>query len=321
MDRSKMYWEPGIIHYFAGNGSKHNNELKRKLGCSQLYSQLNERGHIIHWVNFLRENPDYEGHLFVDSGAYSAYTKGKVVDVDDYINFINETGDVVRCFAQVDKIPQVIGREPTEEELADAPRQSWENYLYMISKIKPEYVDKLLPVFHFQEDTKWLKNMLEWTHPEDGRHIPYIGLAASTVDSAESRRQWLDMCFGIIKSSSNPNVMTHGFGTTALDVVEQFPLTSVDSTTWIQLAAHGAIIVDKKPVIISDRRPKESKNALWASPAIKESISQKVAEYGFDLHELASNASMRGDYNITYLKKWQDNYKLRESTTFKKVLW
>lgn len=113
-----------LIYFFAGSGHQDSTQRKKDLQSSQLLSQLNERKEAMEWVEFLRKNPDYKGKLFIDSGAYSAYTKGKEVDVDDYIKFINETGDVVFVFAQVDKIPQVIGREPTAEELADAPRQS-----------------------------------------------------------------------------------------------------------------------------------------------------------------------------------------------------
>ena len=35
------------------------------------------------------------------------------------------------------------------------------NYLYMYDRLKPEIRHKLIPVFHFGEDFKWLKNMLE----------------------------------------------------------------------------------------------------------------------------------------------------------------
>ena len=308
-----------FILYFAGAGTKGSSELKLELGCNQLYSQLNERHAIMKWVEYKKEHPDNKGRLFVDSGAYSAYTKGKVIDVDDYIKLINEIAPWVEIFAQVDKIPQVIGREPTEEELAAAPAQSWENYLYMIKKVKPEYRDKIMPVFHFQEDPKWLHNMLEYTH-EDGSHIPYIGLAVSTVDGAEVRHQWLEMCFDIIKKSSNPNVKTHAFGMPALAVLEDFPLTSSDSTTWVIAASYGFIIVDKKTICVSDRRIHDNGNIWHQSIAVQEELDKKVQEFGFTLKELAEDSNKRQLFNIMSMKKWEDTYIRKEKPARKVAL-
>jgi len=310
----------GPFHlYFAGRGSKEGLELKRELGCDQLYSQLNERNHILSDIEYLKEHPN-AFCLFVDSGAYTAYTKGKEVDVDDYINFINDTGDYVTIYAQVDKIPQVIGREPTEEELAAAPAQSWENFLYMISKVKPEYRDKIMPVFHFEEDTKWLHKMLNYTF-EDGEHIKYIGLAVSTVDNAATRFAWLQMCFDIIKNSPNPDVMTHAFGCTALEVLEKFPLTSADSTTWVQAAAYGNIIVDNKVYMISERRLKDNGNVLNQSKALQEALDAKIREMGFTLEQAVEDYNTRQQINIKSMKKWADNYKCTYSSVARGELW
>lgn len=313
-----MYSGPFHL-YFAGRGSKEGLELKRKLGCDQLYSQLNERSHILSDIEYLKEHPG-EFCLFVDSGAYSAYTLGKEIDVDDYINFINETGEWCTVYAQVDKIPQVIGREPTEEELAAAPAQSWENYLYMIKKVKPEYRDKIMPVFHFEEDTKWLHQMLNYTH-EDGSHIKYIGLAVSTVDTAAIRFAWLQMAFDIIKNSPNPDVMTHAFGCTALDVLEKFPLTSADSTTWVQAAAYGNVIVDNKVYMVSERRLKDNGNILNKSQIVKDALDAKLQEMGFTLEQAVEDYNVRQQINIMSMKRWADNYKCSYSAIARSELW
>lgn len=300
-----MYSGPFHL-YFAGKGSKNSSDLKRELGCDQLYSQLNERSHIMQDIEYLKEHPN-AFCLFVDSGAYTAYTQGKEVDVDDYIKLINEIGDYVTIFAQVDKIPQVIGREPTEEELADAPRQSWENYLYMVEKVDKKYRDKIMPVFHFEEDTKWLHKMLDYTF-EDGHHIKYIGLAVSTVDTAAIRYAWLQMCFDIIEKSPNPDVMTHAFGCTQLDVLQKFPLTSADSTTWVQAAAYGNIIIDNKVYMISNRRLNQNGNILNSTQHIQEMISKKIEQYGSTLEKCIEDYSERTMVNIKSMKEWADNY-------------
>ena len=78
--------------YSAGAGSKEVLELKRRLGYDQLLSQLNERKACEEWVEYKRAHPECQSKLFLDSGAFSAHTKGKEVDVDDYIDF----GGIVR---------------------------------------------------------------------------------------------------------------------------------------------------------------------------------------------------------------------------------
>lgn len=310
----------GPFHlYFAGRGSKNGMQLKQELGCDQLYSQLNERVHILKDIEYLKEHPG-AFNLFVDSGAYSAYTQGKEIDVDDYIDFINKTGDYVTVFAQVDKIPQVIGRKPTEEELAAAPGQSWENYLYMIEKINPKYRDKILPVFHFEEDTKWLHNMLNYTFP-DGEHIKYIGLAVSTVDTAAVRFAWLQMCFDIIKNSPNPDVMTHVFGCTALDVLEKFPVTSADSTTWVQAAAYGNVIINNKAWMVSDRRIKDNGNMLNQTKHQQEEFDKKLRHFGYTLEECSKNYEARQIVNIRSMQEWCRNYKCTYQNITRGELW
>lgn len=91
--------------YAAGAGSKNVLKLKRELGYDQLLSQYTERKACQEWADYKREHPECTSKLFIDSGAFTAFTQKKVVDVDDYIEFINSIDDQVYIFAQVDKIP------------------------------------------------------------------------------------------------------------------------------------------------------------------------------------------------------------------------
>ena len=51
--------------------------------CCLLLSQLNDRSACNKWINKLKENPHSKMKLFIDSGAFSAWTKGKEIDIDD----------------------------------------------------------------------------------------------------------------------------------------------------------------------------------------------------------------------------------------------
>lgn len=308
----------GFKLFRAGTGTKDCQDLIKESGCNQLLSQLNEKSTIMKWVKYLREHPEAENKLFIDSGAFSAHTKGKEVDVDAYIKFMNEIDDVVWVFAQVDKIPGRFGQPKTPQELADAPRESWENYLYMVDKVKSR--DKLLPIFHQGEDFKWLRNMLEYKH-SDGKPIWYIGISPANDVSVTEKKKWLEVVFKIIKESSNPNVHTHAFGMTTLNVLEQYPFTSADSTSWLLSAANGSIIVDGKTFTISDRRIHDDRNLLNRAEGIKEAVAEKAAKYGFTLEQLSEDPAARRLFNIQTLREWELNYEYRGNDLFKEELW
>lgn len=303
--------------YAAGTGTKECQDLIRKLGYNQLLSQLNEKRSILNWVDYLKEHPECKSKLFIDSGAFSAHTKGKEVDVDSYIKFMNEIDDYVYIFAQVDKIPGRFGQPKTPQELADAPRESWENYLYMVDKVKSR--DKLLPIFHQGEDFKWLRNMLEYRHP-DGKPIWYIGISPANDVNVSEKVKWLETVYKIIAESSNPNVHTHAFGMTSLNVLEQYPFTSADSTSWILSASNGSILLDGKTVTVSDRRLHDNNNVMNKSVAVYEDIKKRVADLGFDLDELSVDSDKRLLFNLTSLKDWLDHYEYRGKTLYKTEL-
>ena len=145
--------------YFAGSAKLIVDKWLQERKLPRLMSQLNDRNLIPRWAEYQRtENPD--ACIFIDSGAYSAYTKGATIDVDAYIDWINSNGDAFTVIAQVDFIPGKSNLETDPDIYLRAPGISWENYLYMHKRLRPELRDKLIPVYHQGEDFKWLKNML-----------------------------------------------------------------------------------------------------------------------------------------------------------------
>lgn len=278
--------------YAAGAGSKNILDLKRKLGYDQLLSQYTEWKAVLEWVEYKRNHPECQSRLFLDSGAYTAYTKGVEIDVDDYIKRLNEIDDQLTCVAQVDKIPGSWGKPKTPEELAEAPRLSWENYLYMVNKVKSP--EKLLPIFHQGEDFSWLKNMLEYKYTEGplkGQYIKYIGISCSKDITSTAWAPWFDLCFKMIQESANPNVKTHAFGMTSLKLLEQYPFTSADSTSWVRSAGFGNIMIGTTTVYTSSRNPSDPGYIKNLSSAIKDDISKIAEKYGFSFFELADEAT------------------------------
>lgn len=308
--------------YAAGSVSKESTDIKRKIGYPQLLSQYLEKKNIIDWVEYLKSHPECKCKLFIDSGAFTAHTKGVDIPVDDYIDFVNSIDEQVHIFAQMDKIAGIRGQEVTIQQQLDAPRQSWENYLYMKDRVKSR--DKLLPVFHQGEDFKWLENMLEYKH-EDGTHIKYIGISPNKSLSSKTWKTWLEKVFKTINESSNPKVCTHAFGIGALGVLEQFPFTSADSTTWLKLSSFGSITVKGKTVCVSRRKETQPEYILNRSTAVIEDVKKICAEIGITLEDLMDEDDTKARinrecFNLMSLKEWADNYTFKGNKMFKKEL-
>ena len=300
--------------FFAGEGDKEVVDFKFEHNVNQLLSQLNERKGIFKWIENMK-NTNSNCKLFIDSGAWSAHSKGKVVDVDDYIKFINDYDEYFYVYAQLDKIPGEFRKPKTLEQKLEAPKISWDNYLYMKDRVKNR--DKLLPIFHMGEDYKWLENMLEYTHEDTGKHIPYIGISPANDSHVSEKVVFIEKCFDIIKKSSNPNVKTHAFGMTSLDVLEQFPFTSADSTGYLQAAIYGGLMTPYGTVNISNRRLLKD-NALFSKDMTL--LNQLLDKYGFTLEELSESIEKRTLFNMKYLLEWSENYEYKPSKIKKNQL-
>lgn len=237
--------------------------------------------------------------LFIDSGAFSMWTKGIEVDVDEYIKWINKRAKYIDLYGQVDAIPGTRTGIPTPAQVREAAQKTWENYLYMRPRMKKP--EGLLYTFHVGEPKEFLKQALEWTD-ENGKHIPYIALGGMVGKTVQVRRNFLRMCFDIIKKSSNPNVKVHAFGMTSRDLLSEFPITSADSTSWIMTAAMGGIMTDLGTIMVSNNQKNDPTHYSHLPKKDLQKFEDKVCEFGFTLDELAEDRNKRVVHNARYMK-------------------
>ena len=313
-----------IIYFFSGAYSQ---PLKRELNIDQLFSVYHEKKLIIQTIQYKKEHPEYTAKIMVDSGAFSLYQnskkKGEVLSdeqlktyVDDYISFLNEWGDDIFTFVGVDTVPN-----PNDVDQTFA-QKTWDNYLYMWERLRPEIRHKLMPVFHYGEDFKWLVNMLEHVHP-DGSKLDWIGLAISLEGTKRIRIEWGNKCRSIINASSNPEVKTHAFGVGVKSVLDHIQVTSTDATSWVKRAAFGMISVQDKAVVISDVQKEkfEGKHLSEKSYALQEDIKQIIQERGFTLEELETDPYKRARFNILDTLDWIDNLNKAQKVIVRSELW
>lgn len=297
--------------FFAGSDNKVWREYLIANNCNRLASWINDKAVLDEWIK-----AGAPGKLFIDSGAYSAHTTGKEVDVDKYIELVNSLDEMVYVFAQVDKIPGVFRQEKTAAQCLEAPMLSWKNYLYMRERVKSP--DKLLPIFHQNEDFDWLHNMLEAKF--DGKHIPYIGVSPANDKSTKEKNEWFETVFKIIKSSSNPNVKTHAFGMTSLPVLERYPFTSADSTSFIMTGANGGIMTSHGTIVVSENQVSNPNFIFNKDKAEVDFLLGYIKDMGFNIETLQTDYEQRIVFNIAYLKQWADNYQYKGTQIYRKSL-
>lgn len=188
--------------YFAGADNVSQNKILNNVGAKNClfsyYYLIKNKRDFSDKIRFIDKN------IFLDSGAYSAWTKGVEIDIDAYIEFIKKNKKSLTVYACLD----VIG--DYNKTLA--------NQRYMESK-------KLNPlwVFHStKEPFELLKEM--------SQEYNYIALGgvAGVIKSKKKQIEYLDKCFSIIG-----NKKVHGFGITSQELLLRYPFYSVDSTTWL----------------------------------------------------------------------------------------
>ena len=305
--------------YMAGSTFNGLNEWMQDMGYNKLLSYLNDKPAIKAWQDYIDKTGKTKSKLFIDSGAFTAWTKGAQIDVDEYINWLNERKDFITLFGQVDKIPGDIKTGATSKQVKEAAEETWQNYLYMRERVINK--DGLLYTFHVGEPYKYLEQALEWKD-ENGNHIKYIALGGMVGKPSNVKIGFLNKCFEIISNSNNPNVQVHTFGMTSLNLLTSYPITSADSTGWIMTAVTGSVFSPYGNICLSvetqTNNTKEVKNNLVDIevtnaknfinlPKYKQDLLlEYINKTGFKLKELQNDYRQREKFNIKYLQEWSE---------------
>lgn len=244
--------------------------------------------------------------LFIDSGAFSVHTGKADTTVDEYIEYINSIDDDIDVFAQLDTIPGTFGQPKKPEDYVNSAESSWENYLYMRERVKSP--NKLMPVYHFGEDLKYLDRMLEWTD-EHGNHLEYIGLSPANDASVEDRMIYLKDMYSHIAKSPNPHVKTHIYGFTSLNMISKMPCYSADSITHRLQAGYGRIFTQNCGMISVSNRVRSKKNS-GDRPFIEVAdehnyklVEDEIKHIGLTFEKLTESVAARVAMNIYTIQK------------------
>lgn len=201
--------------------------------------------------------PRVEGYqLFLDSGAFSAFTKGITIDIEKYCEFIKETKDIWKTYATLD----VIGDS----------RATRVNTEFMEQKgLNP------LPVFHYKSPLPELERLI------DKYDYFALGGLVPLAKAQPELQRWLDYCFRyIMPAIKKKGLRIHGFGVNSLWAWKRYPFYSVDSTSWNQGSKYGRVKeMEGSKMITADRSNPEAIQKLYRDKDWKVRTIKNIETY------------------------------------------
>lgn len=232
------------------------------------------------YVDAMRENG---AKIFLDSGAFSAFTLGVKIDLPLYCHYIRENRDIIRREDGVYLASVLDG-------IGD-PLETYRNQLAM-----EELGAKPLPCFHYGEDERYLEYYI--------KNYPYITIGGMVGKGKTQLIKWLDRIWGryLLDGSGNARIKAHGFGITTSDIMERYPWYSCDSSSWIQATSFGRVDVDQfGRILISDKHPSrqiQGQHLTTFSEPEQAAVRRVIANAGFDEHRLATVYQSRAAFNL-----------------------
>jgi hypothetical protein len=232
------------------------------------------------YVDHMRGN---EARIFLDSGAFSAWTLGVTLSVEEYCDYIKRNTDIIRV-EDGNVMASVL------DGIGD-PLQTWRNQLEMEARgVRP------LPCFHAGEDERYLEHYVA--------NYDYITLGGMVGSSTKQLAVWLDRVWDryLTDGSGRARCKVHGFGITSIPLMESYPWYSCDSSSWIQSAAFGSIIMPHHgPMSVSEKSPSRhvaGQHATTLSQPEVDYVFQLLEEQGFTYERLSSVYESRAAYNL-----------------------
>lgn len=280
----KLYLAGIYTANFKIGGSLYNRLTENEKRQRESATNLLESYHYIHRQTFVDSIRADGRKVFLDSGAFSSFTKGVEVDLPKYCDYIKRNKDIIE---HVDGtlLASVL------DGIGD-PLKTWQNQLAMEQLgVRP------LPCFHYGEDERYL----EWYIA----NYDYITLGGMVPISTPQLKLWLDRIWEkyLTDGSGRPRVKVHGFGLTTVSLMERYPWYSVDSSSWVQIARVGGMLLmpEARVINVSNQSPQrrvEGQHIDTLTPLQRQAVEQKLAACGVDTERMRETYLSRWCYNI-----------------------
>lgn len=221
--------------------------------------------------------------VFLDSGAFSAFSLGVKVDLPKYCDYILRNLDIIE---HVDGQPLAS----VLDAIGDCDG-TYRNQMEMERHgVRP------LPCFHYGEPEEALEYYVA--------NYSYITIGGMVPISTPQLKLWLDRLWAkyLTNPDGTPKIKVHGFGLTSLPLMMRYPWYSVDSSTWVQWAANGMVLV---PGLVgqvdvssqSSRRKQAGMHMDSVKPIETAAIESEIRKFGVDPDRLRELYYSRWAFN------------------------
>jgi hypothetical protein len=264
-------------------GQRHDDKLtEREREIVKALPNVLESYHYVgkqQYIDAMRSNG---AKVFLDSGAFSAHTLGVQMDLPAYCRYVQDNADIIRVEdgALMASVLDGIGD----------PLQTYRNQLEMEALgVRP------LPCFHFGEDERYLEHYVA--------NYSYITIGGMVGKTVPQLLTWLDRVWNkyMVDGAGRPKTKVHAFGITSIPVMEAYPWYSCDSSSWVQSANFGGVILPGfGPIKVSDKSPSRHDFGQHAS-----TLSEPEQRYVFD--RLEANGFNYDRVSTVYESRWAWN--------------
>jgi hypothetical protein len=171
-------------------------------------------------------------NLILDSGAFTAWSVGKEVNLNDYADFADRFPKAV--VVNLDVIPGEKGRSSTPKERHEGMRQSIRNADFLRSRGL-----RVMEVFHQDEPLEFLDELCDRLPPGD-----ILGISPRNDVHVGLRIEWQKSVLKhLLRRYKKPSKIPrcHGLAATSRSMLEAFPYFSADSSTWKTAPRYGSL--------------------------------------------------------------------------------
>ncbi len=201
-----------------------------KLPAEPLISYMNANT-VRHLPKLMEEYDSHFDAIMLDSGAYTAWRKGKEISIEAYAEFIHSLNlprvDTVYV-VNLDVIPGNPGVQITSDQVEESAELSLRNCL----RLKQLGIISM-PVYHQGERLYWLDKIAE--------EFDYCGVSPANDKTPGQRLAWCDWVFDHM-ATRYPLLKSHGFGVTTIGLMKRYPWYSCDSATAVLLAGKSGTV-------------------------------------------------------------------------------
>lgn len=256
---------------FYRKASPNARELRKAIGHHL------ESYHYIHKGRYVDLIAQDGKKVFLDSGAFSAFSLGVDISIEAYADFVKGHSHIIEMASVLDAIGDPEGTYRNQKRLEQLGAE-------------------VLPCFHYGEPLDLCEHYV--------KNYKYMTIGGMVPIPNNKLEPWLDEVWGRVLTDSDGLARTkvHGFGLTARSLMAKYPWYSVDSSSWVQVGANGGVVIPElpQPIAISDRSPRRKDfmgHYSTLPPETRGHVERLLNYYGMSPEEVATDYRARWSLN------------------------